>query len=85
MRLEQSEIFEMNGDTYIVLDTINFDGQNYAFVNKLTEEEISTGEFYIFNSETKERLVNHPYLMQIVKIFEKRLQDEVNEVNKNEQ
>ena len=39
MRLEQSEIFEINGDKYIVLDTINFDGQNYAFVNKLTEEE----------------------------------------------
>lgn len=47
MRLEQSEVFEMNGDMYIVLDTINFDGQNYAFVNKLTEEEISV--FYLMN------------------------------------
>lgn len=33
---------------YIVLEMLNYDGNDYAFVNKMTNEEEATEDFYIF-------------------------------------
>lgn len=48
MDIVVGDLLTINGEKYITMDTVLYDGINYAFVNKMTIDEEPTKEFYTF-------------------------------------
>lgn len=48
MTVIAGDLLTIEGEKYITLEVLNYGGVNYAFVNKMTNEEEATDEFYIF-------------------------------------
>lgn len=48
MNIVVGDLLTIEGEKYITLEMVNYNGNEYAFVNKMTEAEEATDEFYIF-------------------------------------
>lgn len=48
MSVEIADLITVEGVKYITLETMNYEGKDYAFVNKVTDDEEITNEYYIF-------------------------------------
>ena len=49
MDIKVADLLTIKNEKYIVLEMLSYDGNNYAFVNKMTEDENATEDFYILN------------------------------------
>ena len=47
MNISIGDLLTVEGEKYITLEVLNYEGKNYLFVNKTIDEE-ATQEFYIF-------------------------------------
>ena len=53
--VNENQIIELlDGSTYLVLDKINYNNNNYLYIAKLNEDENPTGEFDIVKETIKE-------------------------------
>ena len=48
MSVIKGDLLTIEGIKYITLETLSYEGNEYAFVNKVTENEEITEEYYIF-------------------------------------
>ena len=49
MDIKVADLLTIKNEKYIVLEMLSYDGNNYAFVNKMTGDENATEDFYILN------------------------------------
>lgn len=47
MEINVGDLLTIEGIKYITLSVLNYDNNDYAFVNKMTDEEEATDEFFI--------------------------------------
>lgn len=51
MNLVKGDVISVNGNNYIVIETINYNYEKYAFVNELNDDEDIGENYYIFKIE----------------------------------
>ena len=87
MIFEPKMIIEKDLKKYIVLDVIKYQNKEYAFVNKVTDDEKNvTKDYYIFylNEDKKILLLENIELINILlPIFQKNLEKIIQEVINN--
>lgn len=50
MEFVVGDLLTVEGEKYITLEVLSYEGNNYAFVNKITSDEEITDEYYIFKA-----------------------------------
>lgn len=87
MKIETADLITKEEGKYITLDVINYEGKDYAIVNKLTEEEEPTEELYVFTptKESIEKIVDEELLNKLLPIFQENLEKEIKKIMENEQ
>ena len=75
-------------EKYITLDVLNYEGNDYAFVNKLTGDEEPTEELYIFTVDEEEediiKITNTELINKLLPMFQKRLEGQINKIMNEE-
>lgn len=87
MKVEKADLITRKDGKYITLDVINYEEQNYAFVNKLTEKtEDPTNELYVFdiNGKTTKKVTDTKLLEKLLPIFQKNLENEIKNIMKSD-
>lgn len=80
MEISIGDLLTVENEKYITLEVLTHEGNNYAFVNKVEEnEEECTDEYYIFKiMEDGIRIVIESDLMQVlIPKFEKLLKQDI--------
>lgn len=83
MKIVLGDLLTINNEKYIVLDSILLNGQSYVFVNKLTPDENSTKEFYVFKviGNTINIVKNKNILDDILPLFSKNVQNLIDKMS----
>lgn len=83
MKIVLGNLLTINNEKYIVLDSILLNGQSYVFVNKLTPDENSTKEFYVFKviGNTINIVKNKNILDDILPLFSKNVQNLIDKMS----
>jgi len=83
MKIVLGDLLTINNEKYIVLDSILLNGQSYVFVNKLTPDENSTKEFYVFKviGNTINIVKNKSVLDDILPLFSKNVQNLIDKMS----
>lgn len=83
MKIVLGDLLTINNEKYIVLDSILLNGQSYVFVNKLTSDENSTKEFYVFKviGNTINIVKNKNILDDILPLFSKNVQNLIDKMS----
>lgn len=87
MKIEIADLITRSDGKYITLDVINYEGKEYAFVNKLTEEdEDPTEELYVFTptSEGTTKITDEELLNKLLPIFQENLEKEIKKIMESE-
>ena len=84
MKLEREVEFVFDNESYITLETMDYDNVNYAFVNRLsTADGEPTEEFYVYkNDGNLERVVDTDLLNVLLPKFQEQLQKLIIELAK---
>lgn len=83
MKLEIADMLTFKKEKYITLDVINYEGINYAFVNKLTQDEEPTQEYFIFKPKEIDdiEIVTNTNLINILlPTFQKNVEKQIQEI-----
>ena len=84
MNIVVGDLLTIKGEKYITMDVALYDGINYAFVNKMTNDEEPTKEFYtleVFDNGVK-IVTNKEILDILLPMFSKTVQKMVDEIKK---
>ena len=83
MDIVVGDLLTIKGEKYITMDIVKYNGINYAFVNKMTNVEEPTKEFYtleVLNNGVK-IVTNKEILDILLPMFSKTVQKMVDEIN----
>lgn len=82
MEITIGDLLTIEGKKYITLETLMYEGQKYAFVNEVTEEEECTQDYYIFKLEEEGiKIIIEENLKNIlIPRFEQLLKKDINEL-----
>lgn len=84
MKIEIADLITRPDGKYITLDVTNYEGKNYAFTNKLTDDENEepTEEFYVFTviNEKIEKITDENLINKLLPIFQKNLEIEFKKI-----
>jgi len=83
MKIVLGDLLTINKEKYLVLDSLLHNGQSYVFVNKLTLDENSTKEFYVFKviGNTINIVKNKNVLDEILPLFSKNVQNLIDKMS----
>lgn len=84
MGINKMDLLTVEGEKYITLEVLNYEGKNYAFMNKLTEAEEVTKEYYIFEilGDGDEVLVLDDYDLRtkLIPMFENLIKKDIEDI-----
>ena len=83
MKIEIADMITFEGEKYITLDVMNYNNINYAFVNKLTQDEEPTKEYFIFKpkgNDDLEILTDNNLINILLPIFQKNIEKQIQEI-----
>jgi len=82
MGIEVGDLLTINSEKYVTLKTIMYKNYNYAFVNKITDDEQITNEYYIFEIyEDEVRMVIEEELKsKLIKKFEELIKKDIENI-----
>lgn len=85
MAIEKADLLAIDGNKYITLAVLSYDGVNYAFTNKITDDEEITEEFYIFREYYNgyEKVVDEKIANILLPKFQKMLEDDLKSLMDN--
>lgn len=83
MNIVSGDLLIVNGEKFITLDVALYNDTSYAFVNKLTDTEESTNEFYTFQvlSNQISTVENKEILDKLLPQFSKNVQNLINKIS----
>lgn len=88
MKIEIADLITKEDGKYITLDVTNYEGVDYAFANKLTddEEEAPTEELYIFTviNNKIEKVTDENIIIKLLPIFQKNIEQELKKIMESE-
>lgn len=88
MKLEIADLITKEDGKYITLDVVEYAGKNYAFTNKLTndEDEEPTEEFYVFTiiNNKIEKVIDNDLIEKLLPIFQKNIENELKTIMESE-
>lgn len=86
MELKQKEMFVKDDKHYIIIVTTNYDGKEYAFANRLEEDDEASNEFNIFTKENDEVVYvnDHNLINQLMPIFQELVKNELEKIMKDD-
>lgn len=79
MAVEKADLLTIDGGKYITLAVLSYEGANYAFTNKITDDEEVTDEFYIFREYYNgyEKVVDEEKANVLLPKFQKMLEEDL--------
>ena len=84
MGINKMDLLTVEGEKYITLEVLNYEGKNYAFLNKLTEAEEVTKEYFIFEilGDGDEVLVLDDYDLRtkLIPMFENLIKKDIEDI-----
>lgn len=89
MKINIADLITIDDDEkYITLDVLEYEGVEYAFVNKLTSDEEPTDELYIFTVDEDEedivKITDEELINKLLPKFQKRLEEQINKIMNEE-
>ena len=89
MKINIADLITIDDDEkYITLDVLEYEGVEYAFVNKLTSDEEPTDELYIFAVDEDEedivKITDEELINKLLPKFQKRLEEQINKIMNEE-
>ena len=84
MNINVEDLLTVSGQKYMTLEVLDYEGNRYAFVNKLTSNEEPTEEFYIFEDlgENVKLLMDDNLRKILLPKFEKMLVKDIEKITK---
>lgn len=82
MKIYEGDLLTVEGKKYMTLSKLNYNNQEYIFVNKIIEEDKITDEFYIFKIKNNGiRIVVEENLKNILMpMFQEKLKVELKNI-----
>ena len=82
MSVIKGDLLTIEGIKYITLETLSYEGNEYAFVNKVTENEEITEEYYIFkvNGDNVMIVVDDNLRNILIPKFEELLRKDIQDI-----
>lgn len=79
MAVEKADLLEIDGEKYITLAVLSYEGANYAFTNKITENEEVTEDFYIFREYYNgyDKIVDENIINMLLPKFQKMVKEDL--------
>jgi len=83
MKIIVGDLLTIEEEKFITMDVITYDGVDYAFVNKMTDDEEPTETFYVFEiiDDEVELVEDKEILDQVLPIFSKNVQKIIDKIN----
>ena len=82
MDIVMGDLLTIEGKKYITLETLTYENDKYAFVNKVIDEETVSDEYYIFkilNNGVK-MVINDELRNILIPKFQEKLKQNINEL-----
>lgn len=82
MDIVMGDLLTVEGKKYITLETLTYENDKYAFVNKVIDEETVSDEYYIFkilNNGVK-MVINDELRNILIPKFQEKLKQNINEL-----
>lgn len=84
MSVKKMDLLTVEGVRYITLEVLSYEGKNYAFMNKLTEEEEVTKEYFIFeildSGDEVMILDDYDLRMKLIPMFEDLIKKDIEDI-----
>lgn len=84
MSVKKADLLTVEGVKYITLEVLNYEGKDYAFLNKLTDEEEVTKEYFIFeiltNGDEVRILDDYDLRMKLIPMFEDLIKKDIEDI-----
>jgi len=84
-KVVQGDLITLDGEDYLILDTLTYNGIDYAFANKMTNDEQPTKEFYTYEIDGDEvSIVEEKEILDIVlPMFSEKIQKIIDNIQEN--
>ena len=82
MDIVMGDLLTVEGKKYITLETLTYENDKYAFVNKVIDEETVSDEYYIFKIINDEIVIVTEEELQKILLpkFQKLLEKDINNI-----
>ena len=82
MELNKGDVINVNSNDYIVIETLNYNYEKYAFVNELNEKEDIGDNYYIFKIENDFaiKLTDEIMIKKLLEKFENLVKEDINNI-----
>ena len=82
MELNKGDVINVNSNDYIVIETLNYNYEKYAFVNELNEKEDIGDNYYIFKIENDSaiKLTDEIMIKKLLEKFENLVKEDINNI-----
>lgn len=84
MEIKEADLITIDdNEKYITLSVLNYEGVDYAFVNKLTEEdEEPTDEIYVFTvlDDDIVKITDVDLINKLLPLFNKKVEEEIKKI-----
>ena len=82
MNITKGDLLTINNNKYITLEILKYEGENYALVGEVTNEDKITDEFYIFKliNNNIEIVVDNNLKNILITKFEELLKDDIKNI-----
>ena len=82
MEIKEADLITIDDEKYITLKVLNYEGVDYAFVNKLTSDEEPTEELYVFTTKDDDiiKVTDVDLINKLLPIFQEKLEQEINKI-----
>lgn len=82
MSVIKGDLLTVKGIKYITLGVLSYEGSDYAFVNRITENEDITDEYYIFKvlGDSVEVIIDDNLRNVLIPKFEELLKKEIQDI-----
>lgn len=82
MDLIKGDVISVNSNNYIVIETLNYNYDKYAFVNELNENDDIGDNYYIFKIENDSaiKLTDEEMINKLMTKFKDLINEDINDI-----
>lgn len=82
MNIIKGDIIGVNNNNYIVIETLNYNYEKYAFVNELNENEDIGENYYIFkiDNDTAIKLTDEDMINKLLEKFKDLINEDIDNI-----